>query len=166
MGDRCTGHCCREFYLPFSNQEVADYAAGVNLPPNEITDIGFMARNAVFIGKGPDGSNYFTCRMYDSATGNCGAYERRPRVCSGYPSYTKGDKCSNKGCTWTEERATGEHLLTGRATTTTRDDALRHCKKRGWTSLSIPWRTREPTNITRPATDPTPAPLCAGEGRD
>lgn len=118
MTDRCTGHCCRQFVLPLNQAEIDAYAAG-NVPDDESSDRGFMARNAVFLFW-HNGSAYFTCRQLDKATGNCLAYERRPHTCRDYPLYGRLDSgCSNKGCTWESGRAHGGHLLRGRMDWTT-----------------------------------------------
>lgn len=153
MGDRCTGHCCREFTLPFSDQEIEDYAAGRNLPPDESSDSGFMARNAVFVGKSRYGGKYFTCKQYDAETGDCRAYESRPRVCKQYPNYKSGWVCGNKGCGWTENRATGKHLLLLNTEdclyTTSREDAGRVWShgyvRRHWTRIGIRYRSTHAT---------------------
>ena len=149
MGDRCTGHCCREFTLPFSDTEVEDYAAGRNWPDDAGSDRGFMARNAVFVGKGPRGTSYFTCKQYDADTGDCRAYETRPGTCSRYPEHRKGWVCGNKGCAWTEKRANGQHLLLLNTqdclSTTTREDAARLWRhgyiRRSWTRLGVRYRS-------------------------
>lgn len=125
MSDRCTGHCCREFSLPLTQAEIDAYSAG-DVPGDETTDRGFMARHAVFLFW-RNGQAYFTCKQLNEATGNCMAYDRRPRVCSDYPSYGRLEHgCSNKGCTWESGRAHGGHLLRGRMDWTTAEAEERH----------------------------------------
>jgi len=41
---------------------------------------------------------FYTCRHFDGA--NCTDYENRPRMCSEYPHYGKGNACQYPGCTW------------------------------------------------------------------
>jgi Fe-S-cluster containining protein len=140
--NRCTGHCCREFYLPLTPAEIESYARGEYPTEDEKSDRGFMARNAIWL-KTVNGSAYFTCRQYDTETGNCNAYDRRPRTCSGYPGYGGSHKCSNKGCTWTIRRATGRDLMLNRVDFTSAADSQRHWRqfKNQKTSIGISYRT-------------------------
>ncbi len=150
MGDRCTGHCCRAFHLPFGPDELrakgeasrrlrlADIEEQVDhfvrLPDcsetreevhrrlsaiRKISDVEFMADNAVYLGQGTAArrpmrierpefalqvaeSHYYTCKLFDAEAGNCTAYDTRPKVCSGYPY---GRPCLYTECTCDEARS-------------------------------------------------------------
>lgn len=102
---RCTGHCCKRFYLPYDKAGL-DLAAERDLkafpegPPNQIDVIATM----VIPFEGPDilrddsdaRAFFYTCKHHDEATGNCMNYENRPTMCSSYP-YER--ECSYQGCT-------------------------------------------------------------------
>lgn len=132
MSDRCSGLCCRHFYLPYSPDELAHLAdeqrwrdeyqeahPGADLPPELqgtiYTEIRLIADLAVYLGDEAPPNNRFsggrvasggiyTCK-YLQPSGDCGIYERRPAMCRDYP-YSKtcewGDRCE-----WTEGRVRG-----------------------------------------------------------
>lgn len=136
-GDRCTGDCCRRFYLPYSPQELDDWygrwlAALAEGKAGDDTEIHLIAPMVRFVGLGPgpafradesiesydpvvaektdeDGTvvaatplhHYYTC-VNLGPTGDCGIYERRPRMCREYP-YSR--PCQYAGCTSTAARA-------------------------------------------------------------
>jgi len=134
--DRCTGHCCREFPLPVTPEELA---ADKSAPKG--TDRRFWSRNAIFL-RFSSGKYYYTCKKYDQRTGNCKAYKTRPRTCSGYPEYSDGTKCSNAGCTWTGHRAHGGDLISGKYTWTTEEARIQHMADRLNHFLTIGGRYR------------------------
>lgn len=136
MGDRCTGHCCREFTLPDTPEGLA---ASKNVPKG--SDRRFWSRNAIFL-RFSSGRYYYTCKQYDLGTGNCKAYETRPWTCRMYPEYLSGEKCSNAGCTWTEHRAHGGDLITGKYTCTTEKSRIDHMADRLNRFLTIGGRYR------------------------
>lgn len=121
MGDRCTGHCCREFSLPAGRDYLAaqafwwlalgttvdDLANGLEhakiasmIIPSRIAEIGDLL---------PDGrpaehrQNVWTCSHFDGE--NCTDYEHRPRMCSAYPYNAP---CGFVDCAWDAGRA-GTH---------------------------------------------------------
>ena len=132
--DRCTGHCCRAFTLPWSPAELqvllADYRRWrrLGLPPKggrkllrdvqKITDMiihlgRFPAaewpapyRPEVRAGVPPDEGHrdFYTCRHL-LPDGNCGDYERRPQVCRDFPYR---HPCQYAPCTWRKGRE-GRH---------------------------------------------------------
>lgn len=103
MADRCTGQCCRSFYLPFNHEEHRElltdrdpswakdtlYSHGLRITAMD----GAMILSMVIPLPG-DGPQQYTCKFFDGK--NCGAYEVRPDMCKSYP-YGKpcehGDKC-------------------------------------------------------------------------
>lgn len=108
MSDRCTGHCCRAFTLPYPYDVMQARAS-------EIQDGEFIADMIRPLDHGPEWDptrpgHWYTCRHLDTETGDCRAYEQRPWMCSEYPY---GRQCEHPGCTWTN------------AATETRRDRLR-----------------------------------------
>ena len=125
---RCTGHCCRSFYLPFSPVEIKQHyyatlyrEAGNSLEPDEgqylvdfetigdmVIPLGYHERNPLFGDEaevdGPDGAAWFyTCRHYRD--GDCSIYDKRPAMCEDYPYELE---CDYRDCTRTVETAHGE----------------------------------------------------------
>lgn len=105
---RCSGHCCKRFYLPLSPDELKQARV-----QGRYTDIETIADMVIFLEKskmrvdgteGPEEGHYYTCRHFDEASGNCGIYERRPRMCSEYPY---GAACKYKACTMQVEPMQG-----------------------------------------------------------
>lgn len=109
MGDRCTGHCCRAFNLPYAPNELLDGA-------QRFGDGEYIADMVIYLGLCdalPDRkpaldstgqvamAHFYTCRHLDEDTGNCTAYETRPKLCSEYPY---GKRCEYSACTWDEAR--------------------------------------------------------------
>lgn len=111
---RCTGHCCKEFTLPYSPKELrVKYKREfedrlrdpTQAPNNEIRQIALMIKYLGITNTTMDGrklSKYsewiykYTCRNYNPKSGDCRNYENRPRMCSEYPY---GKKCLYPGCT-------------------------------------------------------------------
>lgn len=128
MGDRCTGHCCERFYLPYSPEDLQKikensiavdrgeerpYPHLINSNTEEITKIADMAILVEYSNRwvGGDGhydqngdpvrGHYYTCKHFDPVSGNCTNYENRPKMCSEYPY---GRMCSYRACTWNDAR--------------------------------------------------------------
>ncbi len=100
--NRCTGHCCKNFPLPASLEEIRRRRNKEVCPPGElwIEDGDKLASMLVPLHEGtyPDGSPawFFTCKHHDPVSGDCMDYENRPRMCSDYPY---GQPCKFYGCT-------------------------------------------------------------------
>lgn len=107
MGDRCTGHCCRRFYLPLSPKELEeDLQAFKRDGIGHYDQIELVAPMVVYLEPHESGSgHWYTCRHLNVMTGDCTNYENRPKVCSGYPDYGAGGTCRYDECTWDEVRA-------------------------------------------------------------
>lgn len=97
---RCTGHCCKRFYLPLSPDQIKQARA-----EGRYTDIETIADMVIYLeysnvsvtGETRDEfGHYYTCKHFDAATNNCGIYERRPAMCYEYPY---GKPCLYKECT-------------------------------------------------------------------
>lgn len=115
-GTRCTGDCCRRFYLPFGPGELAyAYALAMGAVPHRLgapgllEDIETIYPMAEWLGmekRGtngepiPEAVNWYRCRNLQP-NGDCGIYEKRPKMCSEYPY---GGACRYDGCTWTPAR--------------------------------------------------------------
>ena len=112
MGDRCTGHCCRDFTVPLTREQLVEYrrraAAGEPLVRDgeknwsDIETIVDMLVHVRTHATAPDGSplhapvSRYTCRHLQP-NGDCGIYERRPQMCRKYPY---GGECQYRTCTW------------------------------------------------------------------
>ncbi len=123
MGERCTGHCCRVFTLPYDPAGLAE----VCNEPGRVVDGPYIADMVIHLGSGtaddlglaPDVrpawaadnrdkdllSHWYTCRHFDG--NNCTAYETRPSMCKRYPY---GRACEYGACAWPAARcgAVGE----------------------------------------------------------
>ena len=104
--ERCSGHCCRQFTLPFSPDELLDQMTD---PKKNFLDGVQIAEMVVYLGfttpppeMGPTEEQLkverhrYTCRNFDDATGSCTVYETRPHMCRDYPH---GNPCRYVGCT-------------------------------------------------------------------
>lgn len=120
MSGRCTGHCCKAFYFPYAPEQVEEMLVWLlavsdgldpghppyTLPEDSETILPML----VPIVKVMPGDQHpgdplgvidfegwmYTCVHFDDSTGNCRIYDRRPRMCSGYPY---GRDCQHSGCT-------------------------------------------------------------------
>lgn len=122
MGDRCTGDCCRHFFLPFQPEEMAKKAAEVRLRRewkaknpeakyqdvpaqlrgSNVIDIEKIAAMAIYLGQTshlghpcpPERGAFYRCDHL-RANGDCGSYSTRPSMCRSYPY---GRPCVFPGC--------------------------------------------------------------------
>lgn len=113
MSDRCTGHCCEMFFLPYSPEELAQRAPRI-IDGHVIADMVMLVgttaalepvRDLLFhpldwSSVQPPGYLY-TCKHFDRETRNCMIYERRPQMCRDHPHYNRQDVCDHLACTWT-----------------------------------------------------------------
>lgn len=115
--NRCSGHCCRRFHLPFSMAELKAerdsamcwlFGAPMNQRGiyNPIEIIRVAAMVIPLNSDGPPGAIplegwRYTCKHHNTETGDCMNYENRPKLCSEYPY---GQQCTFEGCTWEEAR--------------------------------------------------------------
>lgn len=110
--ERCTGHCCRRFYMEFSPQVLKEkYERWIEQGKPAYHDIGKVYPLLTFLGKsyiGVDGIErqdsgyYYTCKAFDG--NGCTIYDDRPQMCSNYPY---GDPCKYKQCTMKLEPVLG-----------------------------------------------------------
>ncbi len=107
--DRCTGHCCEKFQLPW-NQKGLDKALEDTLHGTMVwQDMEFVHDMVIFIGpteeslienlENTDSGQQFwdwTCRHFDKENRICTVYDKRPQMCRkhgvDYP-------CATQGCT-------------------------------------------------------------------
>lgn len=90
MVDRCTGHCCRNFPLPYAPHDLRARAP-------TIVDGEFIADMVIPIGPHDrEGFYTYACRHHDDVTGDCRAYDQRPDMCRRYPY---GNLCEYAECT-------------------------------------------------------------------
>lgn len=112
--NRCTGHCCETFFLPYSVEELRSFdwwrkggqhrqVGGMALLLAPMTAAGGTRLDG-HVGRCAERSAdgwYYTCDNHDRETGNCRIYGDRPRMCASYPY---GRRCRYPGCTWDDAR--------------------------------------------------------------
>lgn len=134
--DRCTGHCCREFWLGFSPEELMGAyhrwqqggrgeratMSGTS-QERELAEIHLIAPMVIHLGytdqdprrvnptdadlKGEKIKGHrYRCKHWDSKTGDCTIYDIRPVMCRDYPGRGKG--CNYAACTWRSRKAKKE----------------------------------------------------------
>lgn len=94
--DRCTGHCCRSFYLGLPPEDVA--AEQAKLAAGGVSryiGVEGVLEHIRFL-EPAEGGGWYACGLV-TPEGNCSIYDRRPSMCSGYPN---GHECKTPGCTW------------------------------------------------------------------
>jgi Fe-S-cluster containining protein len=99
MSDRCTGHCCKRFTLPYSPEELVAYKdrlleSDVVVPMVTFLEVSTLHADGIDY---PDAPRWwYTCKNL-LPDGNCGIYETRPRMCWDYPYEST---CQYVDCTW------------------------------------------------------------------
>lgn len=97
---RCTGHCCKSFWLPLSPMEFSFQSKklGLGKPIKWISEeFRKISEMVIFQRPNDNGSGYrYTCKYFDTKTNNCINYKNRPDMCRDYPY---GGTCKYKGCT-------------------------------------------------------------------
>lgn len=150
MGERCTGHCCRGFFLEatpcwflarakelrgFVRDEI-DLASrwaedgGPAFPDEDLAHLAWCLAEAAELeaigtmivpvrkvaptdacsssdrlGTYQRSGYIYTCVHFDDRTGDCGAYDTRPRMCRDYPY---GRRCEFGACEWSAARPSHE----------------------------------------------------------
>lgn len=96
---RCTGHCCKRFFLPVSPERMEEEKESIAAGNASVWQDGeTIVDMVIFLEKDSyrENSYWYTCRHFDTVSGNCKNYENRPRMCSQYPY---GGGCRYEGCT-------------------------------------------------------------------
>lgn len=97
--NRCTGHCCQRFALPYGPGELRRRR-------HQIVDGDQIASMVVYLGftkndppriDGPSGKRHHWYRCRNFVDGECSIYATRPKMCAEYPY---GNRCKYAGCTW------------------------------------------------------------------
>jgi len=109
---RCTGHCCRDFSLPYFPDEF-------KRRHKHIVDGVQIYRMVIYIGIGHlnhagQRVKYYpryTCRNYNSDKKECEIYEDRPAMCRDYPY--RGQTCTYPGCTFSGKDVHTHHIIQG-----------------------------------------------------
>lgn len=95
VGNRCTGHCCRDIAIRVSPSELE----AQQIDDSRIEEGAHLAH--ILIEPRQDDEDgelwHYHCR-YLMGCGDCGIYRSRPSMCSDYPY---GKQCKNPECTWT-----------------------------------------------------------------
>ncbi len=119
MSGRCTGHCCRRFFLGVSLDELraelerVDRGESSRYNPTELRIVVpmlvLLEENVDpdevdnFVKHDPPRERavsrgyWYTCRHLNVMTGDCTNYEGRPNMCRDYPY---GGACNYAECTW------------------------------------------------------------------
>lgn len=111
---RCTGHCCKRFYLPVTPTQLQGEAELIRLggrsrfgPTKDVLMIADMVihletreHKGETLGVYRDSDNWYTCKHFNEESGNCMNYENRPDMCRNYPY---GRACTFKECTYKPE---------------------------------------------------------------
>ncbi|KKM92697.1 hypothetical protein LCGC14_1215730 [marine sediment metagenome] len=105
--DRCTGHCCEVFKLPFSPDGLRVAVKSTEEGRKGYKDIEVIEDMVIPLGKvmnmsgeGQDFWNY-ACRHFDSEKKLCKIYEKRPDMCR---KYGEEHPCDTSGCTFTRAK--------------------------------------------------------------
>lgn len=131
---RCTGHCCQNFYLPFSPDELDrsyrrwksggeqihmnDGKSGpifkdIHLITPMVVHLGFTdkePRQIVKSGGPPVKAHRYRCKHFDAKAKVCTIYEIRPAMCRDYPGKAG---CNFAACTWKSARRKKTKLTKG-----------------------------------------------------
>ena len=97
MGDRCTGHCCRDIVLSITLAELLSGRVAETGSP--LVEAGRIASMMQPIHVDDDGDQHYRC-LYLMGCGDCGIYSSRPEMCRSHPSI----RCKNPDCTWDAAR--------------------------------------------------------------
>jgi Fe-S-cluster containining protein len=108
MGDRCTGHCCEQFWLPDDYESFKRKVKTGNVEDGpQILDMLIPLNLQVYpacdgsvdhglAGQPIQGGAFYTCKHL-TPDKQCGIYDRRPGMCAAYP-YSQ--RCNYLNCTW------------------------------------------------------------------
>lgn len=118
VGPRCTGGCCKVFFLPFKEARIPDVASGAffrdpeasiiadmiipiadtldKLPAELHELVAFYDEKTTDIDRMGEIGAFYTCKHFDAEAGNCRIYDRRPRMCRAFPN---DGVCKYTGCT-------------------------------------------------------------------
>ena len=94
---RCTGHCCKAFGLSLSLDELR---TGNNpdhrFVANMVIPLGYFASGELLPdGDVSKGGEYYTCKHFDTETGDCLVYNIRPHMCRDLGVTIR---CNKRGC--------------------------------------------------------------------
>lgn len=96
--DRCTGHCCAEFFLePLEELKQRLKAGRKKNDLAQIIDMLIPLPNSTAIAPSIFQTTAYTCKHFDKETRRCLIYETRPKMCRDYGVV---NVCDYKGCTW------------------------------------------------------------------
>lgn len=101
MADRCTGHCCKSFYLPYTVEGLRELAA--RKAAEGVWETAVEARQVADMIVPVEGEeNRYSCIHHSADTGDCGIYLTRPRMCRDFPD---DRPCPFVGCEWDAAKA-------------------------------------------------------------
>lgn len=114
--NRCSGHCCKRFELPFSPEGLLKALEETRAKRASWKDIEIIQPMVIPIGKskiayakvghGPGGLGQdewwdYTCGHFDTKTGDCLIYYSRPEMCE---KHGRDYPCATPGCTWSSAK--------------------------------------------------------------
>jgi Fe-S-cluster containining protein len=117
---RCTGHCCRRFSIPEPPEEIwKRYEAWQKGSSDRrlTVDIHIIAPMLIYLGQSSydcDGltmrepKHFYTCKHFNTESGDCTIYKYRPQMCSEYPY---GSTCRYLDCTADRDAFKTRNLL-------------------------------------------------------
>jgi Fe-S-cluster containining protein len=95
----CPGLCCRTFPLNPSLEECIEGATAIygyrSANGHRIQD---DERVVDLLRVNPEKPGHYTCSAFDPVSGNCMAYEDRPRLCREYPYGRPCEYCTYDDC--------------------------------------------------------------------
>jgi Fe-S-cluster containining protein len=107
--NRCTGHCCVRFPLPFSPEGLKTALDDTRAGKADWQDIEVVQPMVIPFGPSViDGATEkgardwgkwwdYTCKHLDTVTGDCHIYDQRPEMCRKHGQFYP---CATPGCTW------------------------------------------------------------------
>lgn len=104
---RCSGDCCRAFFLPLSPLEVEHQRKLLEIGKHKFIDDHKVLPMLIFVRSEHTRKKTvyrYTCKWLDRETGSCTNYEDRPDMCRNFPYRVESLKPSGackefRGCT-------------------------------------------------------------------
>lgn len=101
-----TGHCCRLIIMPITKKKFLAVLRRKNSESAFIDENWNMLSVKQALEIRPElrfctkpvlnKKTFFTCKQFDSLTNKCRNYDKRPKICSGYPYYGNMNKSAKE----------------------------------------------------------------------
>lgn len=89
----CIRLCCADFTLSHDYPTLVDELARGVVDDHDIKQREVVVPMLIPLPDQGDGMYHYTCRHWDTVTGECGIYQDRPEICREY-----GGNCQVPGC--------------------------------------------------------------------